>query len=335
VDQALASLARPVRLLAAGGTIAMGGAQAVPALDAAGLLKAVPLLEAVPALEGETVLGVPSAHLTLSQALDLCTRAVAAAVGGEGVVISTGTDTLEEVAVLSALMSGAEAPIVVTGANRPATGPGADGPANLIDAIVVAGSDHAGGLGAVVVFGGEVHDAMTVRKLDSTGPAAFGSPLSGPLGRVVERRLWVHARPSRPEPIEVAALEHRVEIISPGLGDDGALLRHAASEADGVVLVAFGAGHLSPVLLSELGGAAARVPVVLTCRPERSSMLVSTYGFVGAEGDLRSSGALCAPFLSAPAARIALLCCLGAELDRERTAAFLAPWDVATARRMG
>lgn len=307
----------------------MGGAKAVPALDAAGLLEAVPALQAVPLLEAETVLNVPGAHLTLSQALDLVKRAAGAAAGGEGIVISTGTDTLEEVAVLSALLHGSEAPIAITGANRPSTAPGADGPANLIDAVVVAGSPGSGGLGTVVVFGGEVHDALTVRKVDSTGPAAFGSPISGPVGRIVERRLWLHALPSRPPPLSVESLEHRVEIITAALGDDGALLRHAASNADGIVLVAFGAGHLSPPLLAELRRAVERIPVVITCRPERSSMLVSTYGFEGAEPDLRASGALCAPFLSPPAARIALLCCLGAGLERDGIARYLARWDIA------
>lgn len=306
----------------------MQGERAVPALDAEGLVRAVPALAAVPALEAETLLSVPSAHLTQAEALELARRAAAAAADGEGVVVSTGTDTLEEVAVLCALLDGADAPIVVTGANRPASGPGADGPANLVDAVAVAGSAVSEGLGAVVVFGGEIHDAMTVRKVDSTGPAAFGSPGAGPLGRVVDGRVWLHARPVRAEPLTVEALEHRVEIISPGMGDDGALLRHAAATADGVVLVAFGAGHLSPALLAALREAVARVPVVLTCRPSRSSMLVETYGFEGAERDLRSSGAHCAPFLSPAAARIVLLCCLGAGLDRERMAPVLAPWDV-------
>jgi L-asparaginase len=310
----------------------MGGTQAVPALDADGLVAAVPALGAVPAFSAETILGLPSAHLTLVDALGLATRAAAAAGSGEGVVISTGTDTLEEVAVLCALLYGGESPIVITGANRPASFPGADGPANLIDAVAVAGSAAAAGLGAVVVFGGEIHDAMAVRKVDSTSPAAFGSPVSGPLGRVVEGRVWLHARPVWPaRSLGVAALAHRVEIVSPGLGDDGALLRSVADSADGIVLVAFGAGHLSPGLLDGLRFALERVPVVLTCRPERGSMLVSTYGFEGAEGDLRASGALCAPFLSPPAARIALLCCLGAGLDRDGMAEVLAPWDVPVA----
>jgi L-asparaginase len=327
VEEVLRALTRPVRLLACGGTIAMRGGRAVPALDARELISAVPELAAVPALEAETVFGLPSAHLTLEQALELARRAVAAAQNGEGVVVTTGTDTLEELAALCSLIHGGERPIVLTGANRPGGAPGADGPANLIDSVALAGSDAAAGLGAIVVFGGEIHAAMTVSKVDSTGPAAFGSPAAGPLGRVVEGRVWLHARPLRPEPLPVADLDHRVEIVTATLGADGSLLGHAAATSDGVVLVAFGAGHLSPGLLAELRGAAQHVPVVVTCRPERSSMLFDTYGFEGSESDLRASGAVCAPFLSPVAARIALLCCLGAGLDRAGIATALAPWD--------
>jgi L-asparaginase/Glu-tRNA(Gln) amidotransferase subunit D len=68
--------------------------------------------------------------------------------------------------------------------------------------------------------------------------------------------------------------------------------------------------------------------VLITCRPERSSMLVETYGFEGSESDLRSTGAVCVPFLSPPAARMALLCCLGAGLDRDEMRQALAAWDV-------
>jgi L-asparaginase len=320
---------RPVRLLAAGGTIAMRGEQAVPALDADELVEQLPQLASGPPLQTETVLALPSAQLTLDDAFGLARRACEAAQGGEGVVITTGTDTMEEVAVLCALMYDGDAPIVVTGANRPGSSPGADGPANLLDAVVLAGTPIAAHLGVVIAFGGEIHAAMTVRKIDSTGPTAFGSPTAGPLGRIVERRVWLHALPIRPKPLAVQRLAHRVTVVGTGLGDDGEMLRHAASSSDGLVVVALGAGHLPPTVLHELRTAIERVPVVITCRPDRSSMLFSTYGFEGAEGDLRGIGAVCAPFLSAAAARIALLCCLGAGLNRDEIAAALAPWDAA------
>jgi L-asparaginase len=316
-----------VRLLAAGGTIAMRGERAVPALDAAELIQMLPPDAAGSRLETETVVSLPSAQLSLSDALELARRACAACAGGEGVVLTTGTDTMEELAVLCALMYGGEPPIVLTGANRPGSSPGADGPANLLDAIALARAPAAAGLGTVVVFGGEIHGALTVRKVDSTGPAAFGSPVAGPIGRIVGGRVWLHATPLRPEPLPVARLEHDVAIVVTALGDDGSLLRHAADTGDGVVLVALGAGHLPLPVLAELRRAAARLPVLITCRPERSSMAFETYGFDGAEADLRASGAVCVPFLSPAAARMALLSCLGAGLDGAATARALAPFD--------
>jgi L-asparaginase len=327
VNELPRSLSRPVRLLAAGGTIASTGDRAVPSLDPEQLLAAVPELRRVPRLEAETVLRLPGPQITPPDALALARRAAACAAAGEGVVITTGTDTLEELAVLCALIHDARAPIVLTGANRPASRPGADGPANLVDAVALAGAEVGAWLGAVVVFGGEIHAAMSVRKVDSTGPAAFGSPATGPLGRIVEGRVWLHLRAVRPPMMRPATLDFDVPIVTAALGDDGRALRALARDADGLVVLAFGAGHLTPGMSEAVREAAPRLPVLITCRVDRPSMLFSTYGFDGAEPDLRSSGAVCVPFLSAPAARMALLCCLGAGLDRDELARALAAWD--------
>jgi L-asparaginase len=324
---ALRDQSRPIRLIGLGGTISMRGERAVPAVDAADLVADIPQLAEVRELTAETAMAVPGPHLTLGQALEVAERASAAAAQGEGVVITTGTDTMEELAALCAVLHDGDAPIVLTGANRPGSSPGADGPANLLDAVTTAGAAASAGLGVVVVFGGEIHAAMTVRKVDSTGPAAFGSPLAGPIGRVVEGRIWLHARPARHRPLAVPDLDYRVAVVTAGLGDGGEVLTELAGSWDGLVLVVLGAGHLSAGALGELRAAAARIPVVVTCRPERSSMLFDTYGFEGAERDIRQSGAVCAPFLSAPAARIVLLCCLGAKLNRAAIAEVMAPWD--------
>lgn len=309
----------------------MRGERAVPSLDAAALVDAVPQLAEVERLEAETLLELPGPHLSLSQALQVADRAREAADAGEGVVITTGTDTMEELAVLCAMTYGGEAPIVLTGANRPASNAGADGPANLFDAVSLAGSAAAAGLGVVIAFGGEIHAAMSARKVDSTGPAAFGSPVAGPVGRIVEGRVWLHSRPVRPRPLSIARLEYQVAIVTATLGDDGDVVAELAASRDGIVLVALGAGHLSASAIGELRTAVQRIPVIVTCRPDRPSMLFDTYGFEGAERDLRRSGAVCAPFLSPQAARIALLCCLGAGLDRGQTAEALAPWDAGPA----
>lgn len=309
--------ARPVRVVGAGGTIAMRGEHAAPSLEAADLIAAVPALADVEGLHAESVRNLPGAALGLDDALAVARTARDAARSGDGVVITSGTDTIEELAVLVDLLHDAEAPIAVTGAIRPASAPGADGPVNLRDAVAVAESAPATGLGAIVVFGGQIHAARWVRKADATGPAAFASSQTGPIGWVEEGRPVILARPDRRPAIDPSSLTARVDVVSIGLGDRGDALRTAGRDADGVVLVALGGGHLPPAVLDALGDIAAAVPVVATVRPERGTVLRETYGFRGSERDLRASGVLVAGRRSPAAARITLIAALGAGLSRQ------------------
>jgi L-asparaginase len=321
--------AREVTVLAAGGTIAMAGEDgAVPQLDAAALIAAVPALAAVPGLQARTLGTWPGVHVTAADALEIARAAAAEAATGRGVVVTHGTDTLEETAVLCDLLHGAEAPIVVTGAIRPASAAGADGPANLLDAVRAAGDAATAGLGAIVAFAGELHAARTVRKSDSVSSRAFSSPRTGPLGRVSEQRVEVWSAPVRLPPLPAAQLDARVEVIPAGLGSDGTLIDAAlAAGVDGLVVVLLGAGHAPPAFLASCKAAAARVPVVACVRPEAGRILRGTYGFEGAERDVRAAGLILAPALSAAAARITLMACIGAGYSRVATAAAFAPSD--------
>ncbi len=305
---------RPVTILSTGGTIAMAGARATPALDVDALVAGVPGLADLPDLRARGLLELPGAHLTAADALAVARAALAETAAGRGVVITHGTDTLEETAVLCDVLHGRDEPIVLTGAIRPSSAPGADGAANLLDAVAVAGAAAAAGLGAIVVFAGELHAARAVRKVASLSPAAFGSPGRGPLGTVAEGRVRLTAAPPRqlpPLPVP-QALDARVAIVPTFLGDDGAGLRAALRDgADAIVFVALGAGHVSPPVLAALREAAAAVPVALTVRPEHGALAHATYGFEGAEGDLRASGALPAAGLSPQAARMVLLAGIG------------------------
>ena len=294
----------------------MRGDRAAPALDADELVAAVPELARFDGLEVESVLNVPGAALGLDGALAVARAARRAGLKGCGAVVTSGTDTIEELAVLIDLMYDGTPPIVVTGAIRPASATGADGPANLRDAAGVAASQAAAGLGCVVVFGGQIHAARWVRKVDATGPTAFGSFQTGPIGWVEEGRPVILARPGRRDAIDPAALDTRVDVIAAGLGDGGALIRAAVADgADGLVVVALGAGHLPPGVLDAVEAAVLRVPIVATVRPERGSVLHRTYGFRGSERDLRASGVIVAGRRSAAAARIALIAALGAGLS--------------------
>lgn len=321
-------MSRRVRIVAAGGTIAMRGDRARPALDGPALVAAVPPLAGVPGLEVETVRSLPGVQLGLDDALAVATAAREATRAGLGAVVTSGTDTLEELAVLCDLLGDAEAPIVLTGAIRPGSAPGADGPANLVDAVAVAAAPEAAGLGAVVVFGGRVHAARWARKRDATGPDAFGAFQAGPLGWAGEGRAAILTRPARRPALDPARLDFRVPIVPAALGDDGSLVRAAlGAGADGLVAVALGAGHAPPPWLSAVREAAAAVPVALCVRPERGAILRETYGFEGAERDLRASGAAPAGLLSPAAARITLLACLGAGLEGDAIRAVLARDD--------
>ena len=306
-------LLRSISVLAAGGTIAMTprqkGSGAAPTLDAAALVDAVPGLRVD---EVRTVRSVPSVQLSLADALEVARAACDEAARGNGVVLTTGTDTLEELAVLcDAVLAPGDGPVVLTGAIRPASEPGADGPANLRDAVAVAGAAPPG---AYVVFGGEVHAALHARKTDSTSPRAFTSPRTGPLGFAGEDRVALHGAPPRPLGLDVQRLDLTVPVVPAVLGDDGALVRAAlALPADALVLVTFGAGHVAPAVLEALGSAT--VPVAATVRPERGALLHETYGFEGSERDLRAAGVLDAAWLSPQAARMRLLAGLGAGLE--------------------
>lgn len=303
----------------------MAGARARPALDAADLVAAVPALAALAGLRARSLLDLPGAHLATADALAVARAAIDEAQTGRGVVVTHGTDTLEETAVLCDILHGGAAPIVVTGAIRPSGALGADGPANLFDAVTAAGAAATAGLGVLVAFAGELHAARAVRKVASTSPAAFGSPLTGPVGAVGEGRVRIFGAPARPAPFAAPErLGARVPIVPTYLGDDGAGLRAAQRDgADAIVFVALGAGHVAPPVLAALREVAADLPVALTVRPHRGALLHETYGFEGAEGDLRSSGGLPAGSLSAQAARMIVLAALGCGASRADMAAAL------------
>ena len=293
---------RSVTVLAVGGTIAMKGdpgSGATPALDADALTAGLDV-------EARSLRQVPSVQLSLADALEVARAAAETAASGRGAVVTTGTDTLEELAVLTDVVNDADAPVVFTGAMRPASAAGADGPANVADAVAVAAQAPPG---TYVVFAGEVHAAREARKVDSTSPRGFGSPRTGPIGFVAEGRLSLHASPPRPPHLAPARLDHRVPIVTTYLGDDGSLIPR---DVDGLVLVALGAGHLPPVVLDALPR---DVPVVATVRPERGALLRATYAFRGAEPDLHAAGVIAAGASSPQAARMRLLAALGAGLE--------------------
>lgn len=300
-----------VSVLALGGTIAMrGAAGSFASLDADELIASVPGLERTARLRSVTFRELPGAHLSLADIL-----ALAAAVreeferGADGVVITQGTDTIEEVAFMLDLLVDSSRPVVVTGAMRKPELKGADGPANLLAAVQAAASPDLQGLGCVVVLGDEIHAARLVLKGHTSSPSAFVSPLAGPIGWVSEGRPRIILRPRRTAPFSLpdTARLGRVALVSTVLGDDGGLVRAAmAGSYEGIVLEALGGGHLPTAMLEPLSVAVVAMPVVLASRTGVGEILSDTYTFAGSERDLLSMGLLNAVWLNSRKARILL-----------------------------
>jgi L-asparaginase len=319
-----------VALFTLGGTIASTGAAGgvAPQLTGADLVASVPGLDRAGVTVGvRDFRQVPSSCLTVEDVLDLvqAIRAEVAA-GADGVVVSQGTDTIEETAFLADLLYAGQAPVVFTGAMRNPTLAGPDGPANLRAAVTVAASPQARGLGCLVVLGDEIHAARFVRKAHTTSVTAFVSPLAGPLGLVAEGHVIVLTRPARwaarPDPRPGAPV--RTGLVTMVLGDDGALLDAATGLFDGLVVAGFGGGHVPGPLVAALGNAAQRIPVVLASRTGAGMVLAGTYAYPGSELDLRGRGLIGAGFLDPLKARLLLHVLLAGGASRDAIAATFA-----------
>jgi L-asparaginase len=323
---------RRVVVLGLGGTIAMAGGGpggVVPELSPRQLLAAVPgLAEAGIEVAADEIRRVPGASVGFADLYPLAdTIRQRLAAGADGVVVTQGTDTIEESAYLLDLLHRDPAPVVVTGAMRNPTLAGADGPANLLAAVQVAASEQARDLGVLVVFQDEIHAAGRVRKTHATSVATFRSPPGGPLGYVVEGRPWLVSRPAGrltvPSP-PAAGPVPRVGLVTVTLGDEGTLVEALADRVDGLVVAAFGAGHVPAGMVDPLARLAARMPVVLASRTGAGPVLARTYGFPGSESDLLGRGLIRAGLLDPLKARILLHALLAAAVDRAGMAAAFA-----------
>ncbi|KRC59565.1 MULTISPECIES: asparaginase [unclassified Nocardioides] len=302
---------------ALGGTIAStssvaDGSEIVPTLTAERLAAAVPGLASVADVRAETLAQLPSPSLdepTILRTL-LWAREVVDA-GATGVVITQGTDTLEESAYLLDLFWDRPEPLVVTGAMRSPQAAGADGPANLLTAVRCAAERQSRERGALVAFDDEIHQARWVAKTDSMATGAFRSPVFGPIGRCVEAEVGYGVPAGRVPPLRLSSGQEtgdpRVPLVTTYLGDDGYLLDAIrADEVDGVVVAGFGAGHVSPTMAQAIGRLARQVPVVFASRTGSGPTGRAMYGYPGSEIDLIERGAVGAGWLPPVKARLLL-----------------------------
>ncbi|MDR7275779.1 asparaginase [Catenuloplanes atrovinosus] len=330
-----------VMLIGLGGTIAMSAdaGAVVPALGAAQLVAAVPgLAGAGVDVEVLDFRQTASASLSFDDLLGLA--AVLDALDGvDGIVVTQGTDSMEETAYLLDLAYRGDTPVVMTGAMRAASAAGADGPANLLAAVRVAVSPQARGRGVLVVMADEIHAAVRVRKTHTTGVAAFRSPGGGVLGQVTEGRVRFVNAAARGPGVPLPALDPRrprvrVALLTMALGDDGTLAETLLRDDawHGAVIAGFGGGHVPAGVVPVLRRLAARMPVVLASRTGEGDVLTSSYGYPGGEVDLLGAGLIPAGPLDPLKARVLLHLLLSAGVPATHLpSAFTATADPSTA----
>ncbi|WP_437682290.1 asparaginase [Sorangium sp. So ce131] len=320
-----------LHLVTTGGTIASRvdprtGA-AVPAVRAEELVAEVPALGKIAelavtefCLESSWNLG-PERVASLARAV----RDLQASPEVAGVVVTHGTDTLEETAFALDLLLDGDTPVVLTGAMRDASTAGGDGPRNLVSAARVAVDPAARGLGVLAVMNDEIHAARYVMKTHTTALGTFASPGAGPLGAIDGEGVRFHARPARTPPLPLAPPAPRVYLVKMAAGMDDLLLRALLdARADGVVIEGSGAGNVCGSWEGAIGDLVqAGIPVVLSSRCP-GGRVTPTYGAPGGGRRLRDLGVIAAGALSGPKARLALMFALGAGLDAAALRAYLA-----------
>jgi len=319
-------MAEAVVVVSTGGTITMrpepGTGKLVPILSGDELVESLGWPEAPP-LELDDFLSVPSFDVHGELALSLARRVAghAAHPGARGVVVPHGTDTMEESVYLVDRLLDADTPVVFTGAQRGADQPDADGPRNLRDAIRLAASEDARGLGALVVFAGDIHAAREVRKVHTSALRAFDSPGYGPIGHVDGVVLSLRRSPRRAPALPLPERLAKVDLHRLYAGSDGRFVRHSLETgAEAVVLEGTGRGNANDQVVEAVRDASAQGIPVVVCSRCIAGRVEPVYGRGGGR-DLEEAGALFAGDLAGPKVRVLLQIALGSGLDVPATLA--------------
>jgi L-asparaginase len=299
-----------------------GEAGIAPAIDANAWIERLPALHKLAHVQAYTLCLVASSSLGFEHVMDVLAWARAQVKeGATGLVITQGTDTLEETAYLLSLLWNEDAPLVLTGAMRGGEHPDGDAPENVLGAAHVALDRSTRGRGVMVVMHGSIHCASDVRKVNTLALDAFASPNLGPIGRVEVGKVQFHApRPRRAPPLFLHRYDQRVALLETGLGEGPDLLEHALGGGyEGLVIAGFGAGHVPASWVAGLEQAARYVPVIVASRTGAGSTASHTYGFDGGEIDLQRRGVLMSGTLCPRKCRLLLWALLGAgALDQLR-----------------
>lgn len=302
-----------VAIFFTGGTISMKidpaiGA-AVPVLSGKEIVDSVPGLRDVADIEIIEFGRYPGPHMTPRLMMDLSihVREIVARNDIDGVVVTHGTDILEETAYLLDMTVDTQKPVVLTGAMRNSSELGWDGPQNLLSAVRVASESSARGLGAMVVLNETIVAAAEAAKTHTEAFDTFQSPDFGPLGVIDKGRVLIHRVPVGRGHIKTDKMVEPVFVIKMVSGSDSTLIDAClAAGAKGLVIEALGRGNVPEAAVEGIQQAiSAGLPVVITSRCLRGRVFDS-YGYNGGGKQLHNMGAIFAAFMTGQKARLKL-----------------------------
>ena len=308
---------RKIAVIFNGGTISMKVdpkiKAAVPSLTGEEIMHMVTGIEEYATVVSYNFSSVPSPHMTMEKIMELrkFTMKILEMEDVDGVVITHGTDTMEETAYLFDLTIRTDKPIVFTGAMRSGSELGYDGPSNLAQSIVTAASESSRGLGVLVCLNSELNSASEVTKTNSVALNAFRTPSFGPLGMVDNNRVIYYRSIGDKQFQEIETLNTKVDLIKTVAGMDSSYLKFLVEKgSEGIVIEALGRGNVPPQMVEGIRLALSKgihVVIVSRCYEGR---VYGSYGYEGGGKHLRNMGVIFGDNLPGQKARIKLMVAL-------------------------
>lgn len=313
---------KKVAVIFTGGTISMKVDErikaAIPALSAEELLTMLSGIEKMAQIESITFGRFPGPHITPERMLQLSktTKNVIQRQDISGVIITHGTDNLEETAYFLDLIMNEEKPIVFTGAMRNSSELGYDGPANLSASICTVCSKESMNKGVLVVMNNQVNAADEVTKTHTLALDTFQSMDFGPLGIVDQDKVIYYRDRKNRQHIKTNVIESNVSLIKTASGMDSSIIRHYVdSGTKGIIIEGMGRGNIPPDMVEGVRySISSNIPVVLVSRCPKGRVL-DTYGYAGGGKELRNGGVILGDNMSGQKARIKLMLILGVTND--------------------
>ena len=313
---------KKIAIIFNGGTISMKIDEkikaAVPSLSAEEIMSMIPGVEEYAEIEAYTFSSMPSPHMTLETMLKLSkfTTELVEREDIDGVVITHGTDTLEETAYLLDLTVRTKKPVVVTGAMRSGSELGYDGPFNLATSICTAISDEAVGRGVLVCFNGELNSASEVTKANSMALNAFRTPNFGPIGIVDNDDVIFYRDANYSEKYDVSEIKKQVALIKCVVDMDSSYIDYLIEKGcGGIVIEALGRGNVPPKMVDGIKKATElNIPVVVVSRCFEGRVFES-YGYEGGGKQLKDLGVIFGDTLPGQKARIKLILAINSGMN--------------------